>query len=389
MRSSRSEHPTGARTPGSSDPVSRRLRAVPAHGDVLAALRDALAGGPALFVDARDAQGLPTRVEQRIALVVETSGSTGRPKRVMLTADAVLASAAASASALGGPGQWVLALPTNYIGGLNVLVRSLAAGFDPVPVEGEHFTAAGFVEASRRLEVPERFTALVPAQLSVLLDDRDGARVLRDFSAVLLGGQSAPRTVLDRAAEHGVRVVRTYGSTETSGGCVYDGVPIGMAGVDVVDGEVWVSGPTLAEGYLGQPELTAERFPTRDGMRWFATDDTGLWSGERLSVTGRRDDVIVSGGVKVALGAVERLIREHSGVADAMVVGAPDDKWGQVPVIVTTSDADFASGISAVRQVLGSAARPARVIGVSDLPRLPSGKVDRAALIAMVALPAD
>ena len=357
--------------------------------DVLGALRAALAGGPAVFVGSAGAGDLPATVEQRIALVVETSGSTGRPKRVMLSADAVLASAAATESALGGPGQWVLALPTHYIAGINVLVRSIAAELEPVFMRGDHFTPERFADATRRLGIPERYTALVPAQLAVLLDDREGASALRDFSAVLVGGQAAPRAVLDRAADQGVKVIRTYGSTETSGGCVYDGSPIGMTGVAVVDGEVWLSGPTLAEGYVGRPDLTDERFLTRDGVRWFATNDTGSWDGERLTITGRRDDVIISGGVKVALGEVERLIRIHSGVQDAVVLGVPDAKWGEVPVIVTTEDADFASGISAVGLELRRAARPARVIRVDAFPLLPSGKVDRVALAAFAARAAE
>jgi len=356
---------------------------------VLGALRAALAGGPAVFVGSGGDRDLPETVEQRIALVVETSGSTGRPKRVMLSADAVLASAAAGESALGGPGQWVLAVPTNYIAGINVLVRSIAAGIDPVFMAGDHFTPERFSDATRRLSIPERFTALVPAQLAVLLDDREGTSALRDLTAVLVGGQAAPRSVLDRAADQGVHVIRTYGSTETCGGCVYDGSPIGMTGVDVVDGEVWVSGPTLAEGYLGSPDLTDERFPTRDGVRWYATNDTGSWDGARLTVTGRRDDIIISGGVKVSLGEVERLIRQQSGALDAVVVAIPDAKWGEVPVIVTAEDADFASAISAVGLEIRRAARPARVIRVEMLPMLPSGKVDRVAVAALAARPAE
>jgi O-succinylbenzoic acid--CoA ligase len=367
--------------------MTRELRCVSPDGDVLGALRDALAGGPALFVGSGG--DLPETVEQRIALVVETSGSTGRPKRVMLSADAVLASAAACESALGGPGQWVLALPTQYIAGLNVLVRSIAAGIDPVFLAGDRFTPERFADATRRLSIPERFTALVPAQLAVLLDDREGMAALRDHTAVLVGGQAAPRAVLDRAADQGVHVIRTYGSTETCGGCVYDGSPIGMTGVDVVDGEVWVSGPTLAEGYLGRPDLTDERFPTRDGVRWYATNDTGTWDGARLTVTGRRDDIIISGGVKVSLGEVERLVRQHSGALDAVVVAIPDAKWGEVPVIVTAGDADFASAISAVGLEIRRAARPARVIRVEALPMLPSGKVDRVAAAALAARDAD
>jgi O-succinylbenzoic acid--CoA ligase len=362
------------------------LRVVASGDDVLAALRDALAGGPALFVDAGGAADLPETVEQRIALVVETSGSSSRPKRVALGADAVLASAAASESALGGPGQWVMALPDHYIAGINVLTRSLAADTVPVGMTGAHFSAAAFVDAARSLGIPERFTALVPAQLAILLDDADARSALRDFAAVLVGGQSTPRPLLESAAEHGIRVVRSYGSSETSGGCVYDGAPIGQTTVRVEDGEVWLGGPTLAEGYLGEPELSAERFVVADGAHWFRTADAGTWDGERLSVTGRRDDVIVSGGVKVSLGAVERVLREQPGFPDAVVVAADDERWGQVPVAFTTSAADAADAIAAVAAALGAPARPARVIRIDALPLLPSGKPDRTALAAR---PAD
>ncbi|MCU1415883.1 MAG: o-succinylbenzoate--CoA ligase [Schumannella sp.] len=380
--------------------MTRELRAVPPGDGVLAALRDALAGGPALFVEVGSQTGssgsenarlrrqkLPANVEQRVALVVKTSGSTGAPKRVMLSADAVLASAAASESALGGPGQWVLALPTQYIAGLNVLARSIAAGFDPAVVRGDGFTAKGFVAAARSLTEKVRFTSLVPAQLATLLDDVAAVEVLRDFSRVLVGGQASPRALLDRAADAGVRLTRTYGSSETCGGCVYDGRPIGQAAVRVEDDEVWLGGPTLADGYLGDPERTAERFVVADGAHWFRTADAGIWDGERLAVTGRRDDVVVSGGVKVSLGAVERVLRES--VADAVVVAASDQRWGEVPVVITASDADVADAIAAVGRELGAPARPARVIRVAALPLLPSGKVDRVTLAALAARAAD
>jgi len=367
--------------------MTRSLRILSADVPVLDALRDALGGGPALMVLRPDGLGddPPGTVEQRIALIVETSGTTGRPKRVALSADAVLAGAAASESALGGPGQWVLALPTHYIAGLNVLTRSIAAGFDPVVVGGDRFTAKDFVVAARQVTEPVHYVSLVPAQLATLLDDDDARDRLTTFSRVLVGGQSTPRALLDRAAGHGIRVTRTYGSSETSGGCVYDGVPIGNAAVRIEDGEVWLGGPSLAEGYWGDPALTRDRFPTLDGSRWFATADTGRWDGERLTITGRRDDVIISGGVKIALGAVEAALREQLFFADAVVVAADDERWGQVPVAFTTSGADAGPAMAAVGGQLGREARPARVIVVDDLPLLPSGKVDRAALAARAA----
>lgn len=367
--------------------MTRELRRVPEGERVLEALREALAGGPAVFVG--DGEELPARVEQRIALVVETSGSSGRPKRVALSADAVLASAAASESALGGPGQWILALPTHYIAGLNVLARSIAAGLDPVPVAGGPFTPAAFSAAARRITEKVAFTALVPAQLATLLDDDEAVEHLRSLTRVLVGGQSTPPALLERAHDAGLRVTRTYGSTETSGGCVYDGAPIGQTVVRVEDGEVWLGGPTLAEGYLGDPELTAERFVVADGAHWFRTADAGEWDGERLRVTGRRDDVLISGGVKVALGAVERALRDQPGFEDAVVVAASDARWGQVPVAFTAGTGDPVGAVEAVGAALGAPARPARVIRLQALPLLPSGKPDRVALAALAAQPPE
>lgn len=360
----------------------RTLRVVPPGPGVLGELRDALAGGDAILVGAPSVD-LPREVEQRVALVVETSGSTGIPKRVALSADAVLANAGASESALGGPGQWVLALPTHYIAGLNVLARSLAAGLDPVAVEGAHFTAAAFVDAVGRMSVPDRFTSLVPAQLATLLDDPAATAALAGFRAVLVGGQATPPALLDRARAAGVRVVRSYGSSETSGGCVYDGVPIGQTVARVVDEEVQLGGPTIAEGYLGDPALTAERFLEEGGVRWFRTADAGSFDDGVLRVTGRRDDVIVSGGVKVSLGAVERLLHHH-GYDDAVVVAADDARWGQVPQAFTAKDEgpDAARALAAIESALGRAARPRMNYG-RGIPYLPSGKPDRVRLTAI------
>jgi O-succinylbenzoic acid--CoA ligase len=357
----------------------RALRVVAPGPDVLPELRAALGGGDAILVGT-PTDDLPAEVDERVALVVETSGSTGRPKRVALSADAVLANAPASEAALGGPGQWLLALPTHYIAGLNVLARSIVAQTDPVTLEGEHFTAAAFLAATERMTIPERFTALVPAQLATLLDDPAAASALAGFQRVLIGGQAAPSALLERAALAGVTVTRSYGSSETSGGCVYDGSPIGQTRVRVVDGEVQLGGPTIAEGYLDDPALTAERFVGDLGMRWFRTADAGTFESGRLVITGRIDDVIISGGVKVSLGAVERLLREN-GFADAVVVRAADERWGEVPVAFTASDDDPAAAVAAIEAALGAAARP-RMRHGSVIPILPSGKPDRVSLAA-------
>jgi O-succinylbenzoic acid--CoA ligase len=301
---------------------------------------------------------------------------------VALSADALLASAAASEAVLGGPGQWLLALPQTYIAGIGVLVRSFAAETEPIVMDPTGFTAERFVEAAAQLDGALRFTSLVPAQLIRLLDDPAAHDALRRFDRVLVGGQATPPPLLARALDAGVRLTRTYGSSETAGGCVYDGVPIGSTRLRVTDGQIEISGPTLAEGYLLDPERTDAAFISDATERWFRTGDLGSIDDGVLSVSGRLDDVIVSGGVKVALGEIERLVRTI--LVDAVVVPAPDERWGQVPVVVATQSADLTELRRLASTQLGAAAAPARVVVVDSIPLLSSGKPDRLALRAAV-----
>ena len=356
--------------------MTRELRVVDA-ADLAAVERSlaaALSGGPAVLPHGGTPEGLPAEVAQRVALVVETSGSTGRPKRVELSTDALLASAAAAESSLGGPGQWLLALPLTYIAGLNVLVRSITAG--TTPVVGE------FSEAVARMNHPVRYTSLVPVQLARLMESAPAA--LQRFDRILLGSQAAPPELLERAGELGLKVTRTYGSSETSGGCVWDGVPIGDTAVRITDGRVELSGSVLAEGYLGDPERTAAAFVDDDGIGWYHTDDTGTLTDGVLRVTGRLDDVIVSGGVKVSLAEVEAAARRMPGLASAVVVAAPHSEWGDTPVVVTEVPAELDDVRRAVARAVGREAAPSRVVVVGSIPMLSSGKPDRLSIAAIV-----
>ena len=361
--------------------------------DFLVVLRDALAGsGPAvlpvplgagaLHADAKVHLG---EVPKRVAVVIETSGSTGTPKRVMLATNTLLAGAAASAVALGGAGQWLLALPVHYIAGVQVLVRSIAAETTPLVLAPGHFDPQDFRRLAETMTEPLRYTALVPVQLARLLAEADDPAlltVLRRFTAILVGGQAIRPELVARAAELDVRVVRTYGSSETAGGCIYNGVPIGDTRVRVVDGHLELSGSVLADGYLDDTERTDDRFIVEHGVRWYRTGDLGEVDPQsgRVTVRGRADNVIISGGEKVSLDAVERIVRSHPGFEQAVVIGGDDAQWGQVPVVVVAGGAADGGLAASVVAVLGRAARPARVVHVQEIPLLPSGKPDRVAL---------
>jgi O-succinylbenzoic acid--CoA ligase len=361
--------------------VPRPLLAAPPTLEALAAALDGT--GPALLpsTDPRVLAALRPEApleSDDVAVVVPTSGSTGEFKGVLLTADNLRASADATCAHLGGPGQWLLAIPPSHVGGLQVLVRSLLAGTAPVVLDGST-TVPAFEAASARLSGPRRYVSLVPTQLGRLL----GSPALPEYDAVLLGGAAAPPGLLAAAREAGARVVTTYGMSETSGGCVYDGVP--LPGVRVqADERIRITGPVVARGYRLRPDLTAHAFAGDT----FTTSDLGRVDGQgRLVVLGRADDVVVTGGEKVAPAAVEAALAEHSSVAEVAVVGVPDTEWGQRVAAVVVLRAGAALTLAQAREHVAArlprAAAPRELRVVDALPLLGSGKVDRARLAGM------
>ncbi|PKI90793.1 acyl-CoA synthetase [Actinomycetales bacterium SN12] len=333
--------------------------------------------------------GPDDEVPDGTALVIATSGSSGVPKRVVLSAAALRASAEATAERI-GDGQWMLALPAAYIAGVQVLGRSLLAGHEPVLLDGR-FSVDAFLEATARMRGDvDHFTSFVPAQLATLLDAAESRPDVRgaiaSYRAILVGGQALPEPMRERATATGARIVRTYGSSETAGGCVYDGIPLDGVLLAEVDGEVCISGPMLADGYLGDDTRTAEVFTTdADGMRWYRTGDAGTVAPDgRLSITGRLDNVIISGGMNVSLDRVERVVRGIPGLEQAVVVGIPDARWGEASVIfadVASDDAErlLATARTRVETEIGRHARPAR-LEAREVPLLASGKPDRQAV---------
>jgi len=430
-------------------PRSLELLAVPtgpALLDLLPRLANALAGdGPALLpVPAADprtadviaralAAGTPLGAgedadDDPTAFVVATSGSTGTPKGALLPASALLASARATRTFLVGdetrPAHWMLALPAQHVAGLQVLQRSLVEGTTPTVMDtSSTFTAARFAVAARETPGPVRFVSLVPTQLQRVLADPEATAALTGFDAVLIGGAPAPPALLARAAVAGVRVVTTYGMSETCGGCLYDGRP--LDGVTVTtdrSGRINLAGAVVARGYRGRPDDPA--FDVDDaGRRRFRTDDIGELtehdqaghdqSGHdqaghdragglqarndqagdrppgRWRVLGRIDDVLITGGVKVVPAAVEATLSALPGVAEAVLTGVPDTEWGRrlVAVIVPTSGAapgaarpDPAALREAVHAAHGPAATPRVVVLADALPLRGPGKPDRAAI---------
>lgn len=428
-------------------------------------------------VAANLARRIPARASGRsvgVDMVLRTSGSTtGTGKLVGVSMDALVASARATHKRLGGPGIWVLALPAYHAAGVQVLVRAAVAGthvfnaykeggFDPqhlaqvidaacaaagdaVPSCGDDAAsscgadaassrAGGAGEAALAADDSGRacpvYTSLVPTQLRRALDDEQLRGALTRLDAVLIGGAAADAQLLEQAKAAGIRVVTTYGMSETCGGCVYDGQPLPGVSMDVdqATGAIWLSGPMLATGYLGDEERTRRCFVSRPqagvgasgvggtasaaesaeagvggpgagsdagagepARRWFITSDRGHIVDGRLQVLGRLDDVIISGGIKVEPGPIEALLALNPLVSECAVVGLPDLQWGQVvtAVVVPASmpglgRVDEGAILAQIRvyleQKLSGAQCPKQVLLADALPYKGIGKVDRRAL---------
>jgi O-succinylbenzoic acid--CoA ligase len=333
---------------------------------LMADLARALVGtGPALgFGDVHS-----THVPRNIAVVIATSGSTGRPKEVGLSASALLSSASASNKNLGARlGQvWSLLLPLTHVAGVNVLVRSLELG--TLPIDLRH------VENYPKAD----FTAIVPTQLFRALNgDERLLDHLRNCKKILVGGAALSASQAETARNLGLHLVPTYGMTETSGGCVYDGYPLEGVQLRIENGEIQIKGPTLATNYLNDEE--GWQSSLADG--WFVTKDRGEYQSGKLQVLGRSDDVIVTGGEKISLRAVEECLASKFPSTEFAVFVVKDAEWGDALHVAIAgpsalSDQEISGHLS---QELGVAGKPKKIIRLEVFPRTDIGKVDGLAL---------
>ncbi len=319
---------------------------------------------PARVVDAdgshRRADGRP--VEPGDALVVATSGSTGTPKGVVHTHASVRASARATNAGIGtaADDRWLCCLPLAHVAGLSVVTRALEAG---VPVEVLPGFDAREVEAAARSR-GATLTTVVPTALRRIDPSL--------FRRIVVGGAAPP-------ADLPANALVSYGMTETGSAVAYDGRALDGVEVRVVDGEIQLRGPMLLRCYRDgtDPRLA-------DG--WFPTDDAGSMDDDgRLTVRGRRGDMITSGGEKVWPTAVERVLAEHPAVEEVAVIGRPDPEWGErvVAVVVLAAGADPPSLDElrdTVRAELPAYCAPRALEVVPSLPKTPLGKVERAQL---------
>jgi O-succinylbenzoic acid--CoA ligase len=341
--------------------------------------------------DERQAELLSTslrvgeEIDDDIAVVVSTSGTTGIPKGAMLTAAALIASASATHDRLGGPGSWLLALPAHHIAGLQVLVRSALAGTTPVAIPPS-FEVAELPSAIAALGSGRRYASLVAVQLDKALSDTAATAALAELDAVLIGGGPMPAAVAERAAAADISVMRTYGMSETAGGCVYDGVALDGVDVRIDDGRVVLGGETLAKGYRNPVDPDPFIEPG-----WFRTGDVGvLEDSGALRVLGRIDDAISTGGLTVLPQLVEAVLATHPAIADCAVFGVPDKRLGQrVSAAIVVAERSAAPTVAELRaHVAGSldaTAAPREVHVVDGLPRRGIGKLDRRELAARFA----
>jgi O-succinylbenzoic acid--CoA ligase len=302
---------------------------------------------------------LSTAMQQGEAaqVIVNTTGSSGIKKRVLLSINAISASADLSNERVGAKtgDVWSLLLPINHIAGLNVLARAEKLG-------------STVVSADQSAD----YTAIVPTQLHrALFSDHKLLEHLQKCKAVLVGGSPASKVLLDAASKAEISVITTYGMTETSGGCVYNGTPLEGVQIAISDsGFIKVSGPVLATNL------------NLDSQNWFVTSDLGELVDGQLKVLGRGDDVIISGGENISLIEIESAISASFSHFEFAAFAVSSEKWGQeLHVAAVNAPADFSQEVARLLVAkFGNAAKPKRFHQLAALPLIGIGKVDRSAL---------
>jgi O-succinylbenzoic acid--CoA ligase len=326
-----------------------------------------------------------TGIEASAQVVLWTSGTSGQPRGVAISIEALRANARASAERLGlsRGDTWLASLSPAHVGGLALITRSLLLG--------SRLLVLGSFNAERVNEHLSEIThvSLVPTQLSRILDARNDEPPPETLRCVLVGGAQTPKGLLDRAISAGWPIALTYGLTELTSqvatappdltqekpGTV--GAP--LSGVEVrldQGGEIHARGDTIASGYVGD---CSESFT--DGEGWHRTGDLGSFDSDgHLWVTGRRTDRIVTGGVTVDAAEVEEVLRSHPTVADACVVGIPDEEWGERVGAWVEPDGEGATSAvldTYLRELLSSPKIPRSYHFGTPVPRNANGKLDR------------
>jgi O-succinylbenzoic acid--CoA ligase len=290
------------------------------------------------------------------AVVMATSGTTGTPKGVILTHDALRASSAATSDRLGVDPErhrWLCCLPVNHVAGMAIVCRGMHTGV-PVDVlphfDAEQVMAAAYAGATH--------TTLVPTALRRI----DGSA----FETILLGGGPLPEEV-------DAHIVRTYGLTETASGVAYDGYALDGVDLKTVDGEIYVRGPMLLRAYRDGRD-------PKDTDGFLPTGDLGHIDADgHLTVHGRSDDLIITGGENVWPGPVEELLADLPGIAEVAVAGRPDPEWDQVVVaFVVPADPSSPPTLEQVRDAvkarLPAQCAPRRLELRDTIPRTSIGK---------------
>lgn len=320
----------------------------------------ALAGnGPTLGFGEVNSEIAPVQA----AVLIGTSGSTGAPKEIFLSSHALVTSARASNAFVGAkPGDtWSLLLPLTHVAAVNVFVRAFELGTIPVDLRNH----SG--------EYPRvDFTAIVPTQLFRALNgDHDLLKHLQGAKKVLVGGAALPQALHNQATAAGITIVTTYGMSETSGGCVYNGEVLDGAEVEVRGGSIFIRGKILA--------LDLELV---DG--WFESNDLGEFVDDKLVVIGRSDDVIISGGENLSLNNVEKVLNEHFPALQLSAFSVDDAQWGQSLHIAIVGDADTETISKVLQSEIGAFAKPKGIHAMDSLPLLGIGKVDRKRLAQVI-----
>jgi len=327
-------------------------------------------------------------VFENTALAICTSGSTGNPKAVEISKSALLKNHEIINKKLNGKANWVLAMNPAFIGGFSALCRGVIDnGWTYGLTESGKFNIDTFTKASlvASEKTPTIRTSLVWAQLMQLVNS-DKIETLKMFDAILVGGSKVDFQIFNELKNEGLKLISTYGMTETCGGVVWDGIPLTEVELKIIEkdefgtGRISIKSPTNASGYRNSADLNHETF--QNG--WVNSQDLGQVNEDVLTVIGRIDEVVITGGTNVSTKAIEEIISTCQGVEEVAVLALDDEIWGVLIAAVVVGEFNKTEIENKVVESLGKAAKPRIILDAQNLPFLPNGKVDLIKLKEMV-----
>lgn len=336
-------------------------------------------------------------IKKESSLIINTSGTTKTPRLTVLSFKSLFYSAKCSIKTLSNrKGQWLLALPINYIAGIQVIIRSVILNIFPQVINfNVSFSQKSFLYTFHKMTKSIKYTALVPTQLFRLLNKYNYyvIEALQKFHTILIGGDFISKDLTDKIKKYNIQVSTTYGCTESSGGCVYNHIP--MKGINIIvnslNQRICINGPILCRGYLNNKNLNKKSFQIINKKRFFITDDIGYKNRNSIYISKRINNIIKIGGIKHSINDIQEVLNKIFFIKESILIKINNLEWGEIIaalIVKTTKGRLSNSELSIIKKYIetkiGKLSIPKVLLSIDSIPKLCNNKIDKLKILQIL-----